>query len=845
MTALENNDRETGVETNPPRCFHCSSPCLTGSVAHSGHSFCCQGCKTVFELLTENGLDSYYGLVGGAGIRLREMPAEQRFLFLDQPEIRARLADFQDESSTHITFTIPAIHCVACVWLLENLFHLAPGIGHTSVNFPRKQVSIVFDSAKISLSRLVHLLASLGYEPELRLSDLDAPVAHRMNRRLWLQVGLAGFAFGNIMLFSISSYFGLDRFSGPSFRMLTDWMAFALATPVVFYSGADYWRSAWVSLRQRMLNIDVPIAVGLAAIYLQSAWAVVVGREDHYFDSLCGLLFFLLCGKMFQQKTFDRLAFNRDYRSFFPLSVTRVVDGEATQVPISQLQAGDRLRIRSSELIPADSRVISGPVLIDYSFVTGESSPVRKQVGELVYAGGRQVDGAVELEMVKAVSESYLASLWNKEAFRKEKAPRLETLTNCYSQRFTKIVVLIALGAGLYWSFTAKGVALKAFTSVLIVACPCALALAAPFALGTAQRCLARRSIFLKSSAVIEALANIDAVVFDKTGTLTAPFSRTIGFIGRVLKADETLWIRSLAAQSAHPLSVRISEALAGDDQMETVHSFRELPGCGIEAFIAGRSVAMGSARWLKSCFAGFRDVSAAQDNTDEQGSVVCVAIDGIYRGRFILVSSVRDSTKRLLGDLSHHCSLALLSGDNDRERERFGELFNVAGSLHFNQSPAEKLEFIRNRQRAGHSVMMVGDGLNDAGALKQSDVGVAVVESLQAFSPASDVILRADRVVDLGRVLKFSKSVVRVIRSAFLISAAYNLAGISIAASGRLSPIVCAILMPLSSVTVVLFATGAVAWRARSLGGAGEAAVEGARRIPAVETLNAAEAST
>ena len=844
MTALANNERETRGELDSARCFHCSSPCLTGSLAYAGHAFCCQGCKTVFELLTENGLDSYYGLAGGAGIRLRETPAQQRFVFLDQPEIRARLADYQDDSSTHITFSIPAIHCVACVWLLENLFRLAAGIGKTQVNFPRKQVSIVFDPAKIQLSRLVHLLASLGYEPELRLSDLDAPVEQRMNRRLWLQVGLAGFAFGNIMLFSISSYFGLDRFSGPSFRTLTGWMAFALATPVVFYSGADYWRSAWVSLRQRMLNIDVPIAAGLAAIYLQSAWAVVVGRGDHYFDSLCGLLFFLLCGKMFQQKTFDRLAFNRDYRSFFPLSVTRLQGAEGAQVSLSQLKAGDRLRIRSGELVPADSRVISGPVLIDYSFVTGESTPVRKQVGELIYAGGRQVDGAVEVEMVKAVSESYLASLWNKEAFRKDKGPRLETLTNCYSQRFTKIVVVIAFGAALYWSFAADGLALKAFTSVLIVACPCALALAAPFALGTGQRCLARRSIFLKSSAVIETLANVDAVVFDKTGTLTAPSSRTIGFIGKVLRTDETLWIRSLAAQSAHPLSVRISEALASEGRMETVHSFREIPGCGVEAFIAGHSVAMGSARWLQSCYANFRMELATPANPDETGSVVCVAVDGIYRGRFILVSSVRDSTKRLLDELSERCSVALLSGDNDRERGLFSELFTASGNLHFNQSPAEKLEFIRGCQRNGHVVMMVGDGLNDAGALKQSDVGVAVVESLQAFSPASDVILRADRVVDLGQVLSFSKSVVRIVRGAFIISAAYNLVGISIAASGRLSPIVCAILMPLSSISVVLFATGAVAWKARKLGVTGRDSVKSFREIPALDSLNPLEVS-
>jgi len=326
------------------------------------------------------------------------------------------------------------------------------------------------------------LLSSLGYEPELKLSDLQLAAPVKPSRRLWLQLGLAGFAFGNTMLFSIASYLGLDSASGPGFQRLVGWISLVLSIPVIGYSALDYWRSASISLRRGLLNIDVPIAAGIIAIAAQSTTAVIRGQGTGYFDSLAGLVFFLLCGKLFQRKTFDRLAFDRDYRSFFPLSVRRRSAQGEENVSVSQLRVGDELVIRHGELIPADGRLIDGPALVDYSFVTGESDPVSKAAGEYLYAGGRQIGGALRVETTKAVSQGYLTSLWNQEAFRKpQQGECLDRLTNRYSQRFTKLVIAVALGAAAFWVCAGdSALALKSFTSVLIVACPCALALVAP-----------------------------------------------------------------------------------------------------------------------------------------------------------------------------------------------------------------------------------------------------------------------------------------------------------------------------------------------------------------------------
>lgn len=828
--------RPTAVEE--AACFHCGAPCPDHRFAQAEKVFCCHGCQTVFELLSENGLGQFYALNSAAGVRMSDQPAKGMFAYLDEPAVRSQLVEFSDGQTGRVSFYLPAIHCIGCVWLLENLFRLSPGIGAARVNFPRKRVTISFDEASIPLSEVVELLASLGYPPELKLSDLEKPRTNPATRRLYLQIGLAGFSFGNTMLFSISNYLGLDSFSGPSFQRLVGWISLILAIPVVIYSAADYWRSAWLSLRQRHLTLDVPIAAGIAALFSQSVFDVVSGRGEGYFDSLCGLLFYLLCGKLFQQKTYDRLAFDRDYRSFFPLSVIRIrhqesgigydqdkltsTADEETRVALSQLRVGDHVILRHGELIPADSRLVTGGAVIDYSFVTGEAIPVEKNEGDHLYAGGRQVGGAIEIEMIKPVSQSYLTSLWDQEIFQKSRENTFNTMTNRLSPRFTLVVMIIAVGAAIFWGFVDPARSLKSFTSVLIVACPCALALAAPFALGSAQRVLGRRNIFLRNPYVLESLAQVNTVVFDKTGTLTSAGSGHVSFSGTPLRVGEQRSIQSLAAQSTHPLSITLAEALQPRDRKDPntatppVFSFLEIPGRGLEGRVAGHEFWLGSEAWLKSRGATDIDSLSGEPVGVAGGSKVHVAIDTRYRGAFQISSTVRPETDRLLRELAGSYEVALLSGDNERERERFVALLGPKSHLHFNQSPMNKLGFVESLQQSGQTVMMVGDGLNDAGALRQSDVGVAVVEDIGAFSPASDVIMKASLVPQTAVLLGFSKSVVRVVRVSFIISTLYNVVGVAIAATGHLSPIVCAILMPLSSVSVVGFACGATNWLGR-----------------------------
>ena len=802
---------------SPPRgteaCFHCGEPCPNDSLVLDEKPFCCLGCQTVFSLLQENGLGQFYKLNSAPGTRIRATTTPSKWAFLDDPAVREKLLDYADPQRAKVTLHLPAIHCVACVWLLENLFQLHPGIGHSQVNFTRREAAITFAPARIRLSELVALLASIGYEPELTLAETDKPKPTSWRKKKqWLQIGLAAFAFGNIMLMSLPGYFGLDSVNGPWFKALAGWLSLALALPVVIFSASDFWRSAWWSVRQRVLTLEVPIAIGLAAIYGQSLFEILSHRGPGYCDSLTGLILFLLCGRLFQQKTHERLTFDRDYKGFFPLAVIRKTPAGEENVAISRLETGDRLVLRHGELLPADARLVGGDACIDYSFVTGEADPVNCPAGTLLYAGGRQMGGAIEVETIKPVAQSYLASLWDNAAFRKPRNDDLESLTNRYSRRFTRLVVGIAVAAALFWLLDDASKALKAFTSVLIVACPCALALAAPLTQGTAQRLLMRRDIYLKNAPVIERLATVDTIVLDKTGTLTTGDARGVQFHGlagaKELSMEETQWIASLARHSTHPHSVRLVQSLDPTHRLP-VDNFRETLGSGIEGTVAGRQILLGSDSWLEK-----RGVAGVAPTLDQ--SAVAVAIDGRFRGMFGLASSLRPEVEKLIGRLGGRFDLVLLSGDNERDAARFQTLFDHRATLRFNQSPADKLNFIRELQQRGHRVMMVGDGLNDAGALKQADVGVAVVEQVGGFSPASDIILDAAELPQLASVLEFSKRSARVVRAGLGISTLYNIAGLSIAASALLSPVVCAILMPLSSATVVFFSCSATTWAAR-----------------------------
>ncbi|RNC84659.1 MAG: HAD family hydrolase [Balneola sp.] len=800
------------------RCFHCGEQCEENKILFEKRAFCCEGCKTVFQILDENNLCTYYTLDEQPGRTIKTGVERKRFEYLLDLEVQHKLVDFRKEHIVSVTFFIPNIHCTSCVWLLENLQNIDEGVLRGTVNFLKRTVTIVYNDEKTSLREVVELLTTIGYEPSLKLEQLKEEKPATIERSLWLKLGVAGFCFGNIMLFSFPEYLNMDQ-SGSSemFRYFFGALNIALAVPVLFYSGIDYLKSAWAALAQKGINLDVPISIGMIALFGRSLYEILSGTGAGYFDSFTGFIFFLLIGKVVQKKTFDQLSFDRDYKSYLPISILRIKDGIEESIPVHRIEIGDHILVRNNELVPADSIIVDGQLQVDYSFITGESEPVILEKGQQVFAGGKVIGQTIELIVSKKVEHSYLTQLWENESFQSsKKESSVTSFADRISPYFTFTVLGIAALSLLVWLSIDASKAFTIFTAVLIVACPCALALSTPFTLGSAVNILAANGFYLKNTSVVEELSNTDVFVFDKTGTITETGKSSAVFIGDPLSEKELQLVASATKPSTHPLAQVIAKNLTNLVSLEPSYYY-EIQGKGIDASIEGTPVLIGSASFLEEQLSNWEGVRAQEPR---KGSMVHIAINGEYKGFYQIHHSIRNGLTELLNDLhSEEYPLHLLSGDNEYEKSTLLEDFGHWSSMNFNQSPIQKLEFVQSLKNDDSHITMIGDGLNDAGALTASNFGIAVSDDKSSFSPACDAIVDASALKDLSEFVDFGKVCFKIIIASFVLSLAYNLTGLGFAITGHLSPLVAAILMPLSSITIMAFTTIATRVKARQMG--------------------------
>jgi len=453
-------------------------------------------------------------------------------------------------------------------------------------------------------------------------------------------------------------------------------------------------------------------------------------------------------------------------------------------------------------MIPADALLLRGNASIDYSFVSGENKPVQKEVEALLYAGGKQKGAAIELEVVAPVSQSYITQLWNNDIFQHQKHKE-QSFIHPWSRYFTLALFTIAALAAAYWWWNDASKILPAITSILIVACPCSLLLTVTFSFGSMQRIFGRNHFYLKNAAVIESIRKINAIVLDKTGTLTHSEQKHIQYEGVALSNVESNMLSTTARQSSHPLSRQIASVLQTTGEHSTLYPelFQEFSGKGMEAIFNGTKIRIGSA-----AFVGETDL---QFQSHDTGTHVYVMVDNIVKGKFSMGNAYRDGLTAMASTLrTKKYEMHVLSGDNDTERNNLQKLFGENTPFIFKQSPQDKLNYIASLQQQGKKVMMLGDGLNDAGALRQSDVGIAVSDQTSQFSPASDGILDGSYVSKLHKLIDFAKAGQRNIIAIFILSILYNMVGLYFATQALLSPLIAAILMPASSISIVILSS-------------------------------------
>jgi len=821
-------------------CLHCGQECTKPHVRMADKVFCCAGCSEVYQLIQQCELGNYYQMREGNASKA-ELPSQKEFEYLRDPEIRRRFIDFENNNHYRVSLHIPNVHCTACVYLLERLQRFLPQILEANVDFLRKEIQLKVAKPGPDLPEIARLLGQIGYPPDWQTKTHSASTAAGKRQQITRKMAVAGFSFGNIMLLSLPEYLSEHGIDEALLSASTQSMSVLLSLPVVLYSASDYFTTAFEALKKRVIKLDIPIALGIAVLFLRSVYEIVSGAGTGYLDSLSALVFFLLLGRLFQEKSFHHLHFDRDQQSFFPLAVLKIESGgeqtaadygynrvlttdtsqekdgkqavfsadeqrTETEVGIHLLKAGDQIRVRHLEVVPADSLLTDSSGLIDYSFVTGESEPVACFKGDVIYAGGRIAGTSLRMEVLKPAADAYLMKLWNQNALENSnfEPEAFKGTADKIARYFTPAVIIIALlGFGAWLPYSIE-TAFQVLSAVLIIACPCALALSAPLSLGHGLRLLARSNFFVRNTSAIDRMARIRCLVFDKTGTLSQQDLGPMSEENIEWSPAQQSMVQSVCRHSTHPLSKMLAKTLPFNPN-HRIQLYDEQEGKGINALVDGHRIQIG--RRIEAHNEDGRAIEQKNARAySAPGNLVWVRIDGKELGyvhfKPIWRSGIEGSLHRLGIDYEIH----LLSGDNPRDGERIAAWFPPGSALNFRQSPLEKKHYIGelSRKRAG-GVAMIGDGLNDAGALQAADVGIAVSEKSGQFSPACDVILAGDALTRLPDILAFVRSIPSVLYINLAFSVTYNLAGLSFALSGTLTPLLSAIFMPISSLTVLL----------------------------------------
>ena len=780
------------------QCYHCGKKTTVAKSTEKKLFFCCTGCETVYRIIHANDLSTFYTYYPQKGLTPKK---EKNYGFLENETLWKDCIQFQDGTKIRAKLSIPSMHCSACIWILEHLSHIEPAILYSHVTFSKRSVSLIFDKSKTSMKDIATLLDKLGYPPDFSVGKQNETKQHKRNRSLWLKIGIAGFAFGNSMFLALPTYF---EKSEPWLNELRPWfdvIMFALSIPVVFYAAQDYFIHSYKSISNKVWSLDIPIALGISVLFIKSTHAAFIAHELPYFDSLTGLVFFLLLGQYMQQSVYALADFERGYHSFFPVGVSILNQDQTEQiVAVKDIKKNDCMLLRSEEIIPVDGIALSEDVHIDYSFVTGESAVVIKKKGEAVFAGGKIQKQISLIQASKPMDNSFLLQLWQEEVSKEHQQFEKASFGDRISRYFTPAILSISVLSGIGWLFIDAARAVEVVVAVLIVACPCALALSSPFILGNMVRYFGKLELLLKNNAAIEKIVATNHWVFDKTGTLSDATKTAVFFSENTpLSMDEKEVIKSMVYQSTHPMSKAVFRHLKNVPWNKSIAVKQEI-GKGISAQIGKREYRIGSATFI-----GITDSQIS-------ASGVYVAINDVFRGCF----HVRQAFRPQLGVLFQNTpvqQLSILSGDSEKDKKILRPLVPKKTKMYFNQSPFDKVDYISLRQDLGEKILMVGDGLNDAGALIQSNAGIAVNDGTHMFTPKCDAIIAANRVVSLPVFWWGMKKSIRLVYVSFGFSLLYNCAGIGIAVVGWLNPIIAAILMPLSSMSVVGFASLSTAW--------------------------------
>ena len=792
----------------PILCDHCSLPVPAGLVDTEAElQFCCSGCRLAYQIIHDHGLGGFYGLRERLDQEAQPAKSSGRaFADFDDPAFFTRYVTGLPDGLATVELYLEGIHCAACVWLVERIPTALPGVVEIRLDFGRALAIVTWDPAMASLSQIARFLDGIGYQPHPFRGASTRDLARKESRALLIRIAVAGALAGNVMLLAFALYGGQFHGIAPEYRAVFRWVSLLLTLPSVAWCARPFFRGAVGALQTRTLHMDLPIAVGILAGFVQGSINIVFDRGEIYFESVTALIFLLLVGRYVQQSQQRAAAGASELLFSLSPSTARLVEDDGIrEVPIEALGEGSIIEVLAGDTVPGDGIVVQGRSSLDRSLLTGESRPENVVEGDKVHAGTINLSAPLRVRIEETGEETRVGRLMRLvEDGARRKAP-IVRLADRISGWFVASVLGLAVITFLIWLPLDPDHAVEHAVALLIVSCPCALGLATPLAVGAALAAAARKGILIKNGAALEVLARSGTMFLDKTGTLTEGRMRVVRWWGSERAKG---LIAALEAQSTHPVAMALVDAF-GTESSPKAADIHQTTGAGIVGVVGGFRVAAGSTTFAETLLGGPLPSDVAvqvEAATAEALTPVIIIVDGEIEGVAAMGDPLRNDTAPTLDGIKNRgWQVSLLSGDHPAVVSAVAATLGLTDTDAIGGvSPEEKVKTVRNAAENG-PVAMVGDGVNDAAALAAATVGIGVHGGAEAALAAADIYLTRPGVEPILDLLEGARRTLRVIRRNLVLSLAYNITAAALAMTGHMSPILAAVLMPLSSITVVV----------------------------------------
>ncbi len=768
-------------------CKHCANPAY-------GKAFCCAGCETVYHLLHDKGLGHYYEIQNESSWIRAGLPAASKyenFSYLEDADFLKDYAKLSPEGLLQMDFYLEGVHCVACLWLIEKLPQLLLDVKSAQLDLGKSIASITLN-AQGSFAKVAQTLSHFGYKPHpLKQNEEAQDLEKKENRSLLIKLGIAGGCTGNIMLMAVSLYGGAQGVEGRFF----EWISFFLFLPVLFYSAIPFYQSSYSALKTRTLSIDVPIMMAVLVGAATSIVNLLRGSPLIYFDSLSALIFLLLTSRYILKRIQQRVFSSSPLLHFLSANQAQRLNRDTQlfeEISASALKAGDYIRVSENEVLPADGILRKGKASLNKALLTGESAPVSVQKNEEVFSGTVNLGEEIEIEVTASGAASRLGLLLKEiESGHLYKAQVVQ-FADSLAKYFVWGVLSVAAAVLLYFFQVSPETGLNRALTLIIVTCPCTLAFATPLALSISLKRAAARGILIKGSDILEKLTQAKTLILDKTGTLTEGNFELLQWMENAEDNFKTRQaVVSLESRSKHPIAQALLRYFQNDApiQILPVSEFKEVFGQGVSGKVEGNSYEIKAKAAPKSALSKGANCIGVWRNQE----LVAQALLG-DRLRSDSICSIQELRKLALDPY-------ILSGDNEAAVDKVAQQLQISASHQKAlASPETKKDFLKNFSQA----IMVGDGANDALALSSAFVGIAVHGSMEVSLRAADVYLTRSGLQPIIELIQISRDTLRVVRRNFAFSLFYNLLGGGLAILGYIHPLVAAVLMPLSSLTVL-----------------------------------------